>query len=134
MSKEQNLVAPSATPEKAEGYVMVCLNRPTGIKFTLPNGKTVRINGNAVDLKGKDMVVLPVGSYGMTMISKEDWEAIQKKYASSMPIFAQGLIFAPADTASALDEAKDKAELRGGLAPIDPSRTHSTGVQPSEVI
>lgn len=134
MSKEQNLVAPSATPEKAEGYVMVCLNRPTGIKFTLPNGKTVRINGNAVDLKGKDMGVLPVGSYGMTMISKEDWEAIQKKYASSMPIFAQGLIFASADTASALDEAKDKAELRGGLEPIDPSRTHSTGVQPSEVI
>lgn len=134
MARKQNVVMPDTSPEKADGMVMVCLNRPTGIKFNLKGGRTVAISGNAVDLKGKDMGVLPVGAYGMTMVKQSDWEEIKTTYGKSMPIFDQGLIFARGDAASAIDEAKDKAELRGGLEPIEPNRAHTKGVQASEVI
>ena len=134
MARKQNVIMPDTAPEKADGYVMVCLNRPTGIKFALPGGKIVRINGNAVDLKGRDMGVLPIGAYGMTMVREEDWEAIKATYAASMPIFARGLIFAQSDMASAVDEAKDKSGLRNGLEPIDPTQTHTKGVQAAEVM
>ena len=134
MARKQNVIMPDTTPERASGKVMVCLNRPTGIKFALPGGKIVRINGNAADLKGRDMGVLPVGAYGMTMIDEADWQAIKATYAASMPIFAQGLIFAASDMASAVSEAKEKEELRGGLEPIEPDKAHTKGVQPAEVM
>ena len=134
MARKHNVILPNAAPDRAEGFVMVCLNRPTGIKFRLRDERTVTINGNAADLKGQDMGVLPVGAYGMTLVSNADWEEIKATYGASLPIFARGLIFAGNDTASAVAEARDKAGLRNGFEPVEQGRAHTSGVQPAEVM
>ena len=127
-------VLSGALPEKVSGKVLVCLNRPTGIKFTLPGGRSVRINGNGVQLRGRDMGILPVGAYGMTLLDADDWDYIKSTYSSSMPIFSRGLIFAAPDKASALAEAREKKELRNGLEPLGQERSHTRGVNAAEVM
>lgn len=115
---------------RASGTAMVAvaLNRATGIQFALPDGRKVIINGNAAGLRGKEKGVLPVGAYGLTMVSASDWEYIKKTYGG-MEIFQHGLIFAAQRKADADDEAAEKAELRHGLEPVDPE---STTTKPDE--
>lgn len=110
--------APAVITESKNTHVIVCLKHPHGIKFKLDNNRSVVINGNAAHLKGKTTGVLPEGGFGMTTISKEDWEAIKNTY-STMSIFKSGLIFASADTASAQAQAKEHDELKSGFEPVD---------------
>lgn len=102
--------------------VVVALNRATGIRFVMPDGRKVLINGNAAHLRGKEKGVLPVGAFGLTTIAAADWEYIRKTYGG-MEIFENGLIFAAERKADALDEADEKAELRHGIEPVDPENT-----------
>lgn len=102
--------------------VTVALNRAAGIRFALPDGRTVLINGNAAHLRGKEKGVLPAGAFGLTTVAADDWAYIKKTYGR-MEIFENGLIFAAERKADAADRAAEKAELRHGLEAADPETT-----------
>ena len=98
--------------------VVVALCHPQGIQFLLDGGKRrVRLNGNAVNLAGLPKGILPQGGFGLTTISKDDWEAIQATYGG-MEIFKNGLCFAHGSRSDTLSEADEKAELRHGREPV----------------
>jgi len=98
--------------------VTVALCHPQGICFLLNDGKKrVTINGNAVDLRHKEMGILPQGGFGLTEIPAADWEAIKKTYGS-MEIFKNGLIFAHERASDTDAEAAEKKELRHGREPV----------------
>ena len=84
--------------------VIVALNRASGIAFGMPDGRRVHVAGSAAHL---------------TEISADDWSYIEKTYGPHMEIFKNGLIFAQARKADALDAANERAELRHGLEPVD---------------
>lgn len=98
--------------------VTVALNRASGIAFSLPDGRRVRVAGNAFHLRGKEKGVLPVGGFGLTEIAADDWAYIEKTYGPHMEIFKSGLIFARTRKADAMDEADEKRDLRHGMEPM----------------
>ena len=110
--------------------VVIGLNFPLSIEFEIPSEgggtKKVTINGNAVQLRGLDMGVLPTGGqFGLTFgVKKADWEAIVAKY-HGMPIFRSGLIFAVGTAAEAKKEAGNRAGLRNGYEPVDPTKART---------
>ena len=98
--------------------VTVALCHPHGIQFILDGGKRrVKLNGNAANLIGQPKGILPVGGFGLTEISVDDWEAIKATYGR-MEIFKNGLCFAHDKRNDTLAEADEKAELRHGREPI----------------
>lgn len=127
--KEQEKMDQAQTQEQRQARsantVVVALNRPTGINFSMPDGRKVLINGNAADLRGEEKGVLPVGAFGLTTIDRDDWEYIKKTYGR-MEVFENGLLFAAERKADALDEAEEKAELRHGLEPINPETANTS--------
>lgn len=98
--------------------VLVCLKHPQGIKFNLPNKRSVVVKGNADHLRGLATGVLPSGGFGMTTVDKTDWIYIKKTYGG-MKIFKTGLIFASSDADSARDQMRDHDEIQSGLEPVD---------------
>jgi hypothetical protein len=118
--------------QNVSGQVFVALCHPTGIKFSLPGGKTVLIKGNAHHLRGREKGVLPVGGFGLTPVDQADWEEIQRVYGR-MEIFKNGMIFAQDSRAKATDESDEKAELRHGREPVDPATTHTEAVNVADL-
>ena len=111
--------------------VTVALCHPQGICFILDNGRRrVTINGNAYDLKGKDMGILPQGGFGLTEIPAADWDEIKRTYGS-MEIFKNGLIFAHEKKASVKSEAAEKAELRHGREPVNVEGGDTPNTEPA---
>lgn len=112
------------------GTVTVALNYPRSIAFDIQTNdggkKVIVINGNAVNLRGLDMGVLPPGgTYGLTFgVPRADWEAIKEKY-HGMPIFRNGLIFATGTPTEAKKEADNRRSLRHGYEPIDPAKSRT---------
>ena len=105
--------------------VFVALNHPSGIKFTLKDGRQVVIKGHSTHLRGKEMGILPVGRYGLTQVSKDDWEEIQRIYGR-MEIFQNGLIFARPRKSEAEDQAEEMRGTRHGREPVNPETTNTT--------
>jgi hypothetical protein len=122
----------NASKAVAGNEVMVALNYPQGIKFALPGGRKVVINGNAAHLRNREKGILPVGAFGLTNVPADDWEYI-KKFYGGMEIFKSGLIFAQTSAAKAKDEAAEKESLRHGREPVDPERTNTEPVQSSDL-
>lgn len=122
MAQKKAASTPGATWPPVANTVTVALNRATGIRFPLPDGRAVLINGNAAHLRGREKGVLPVGGFGLTTIAADDWAYIKKTYGR-MEIFENGLIFAAERKADAAAEAAEKANLRHGLEPVDPEKT-----------
>lgn len=119
---ENVAVKTSATVETAKpasNTVVVALNWPLGISFSLSKERRVKLNGNAEGLRGKDKGQLPVGAFGLTVIPREDWEEIKAKYGG-MRLFRSGLIFVAESKSNAEAEAEEKKDMRHGLEPIDP--------------
>ena len=110
------------------GMVTVAYNFPRGITFTL-EGKSIQINGNNSHLIGKEKGVIPVGRFGYTRITSEEWEAIQATYGS-MDIFKNGLIFADKSKSRAEDRAEEQAGTRHGLEPVDIKTTATEEASP----
>ncbi len=42
----------------------------------MPDGRKVVLNGNAVDLRGREKGVLPVGAFGLTTIAASGWVCV----------------------------------------------------------
>lgn len=136
VEKESKVLGPEfkrKTPRKAkqqekkvavetDSTVCVALNRPLGLSFRMPDGREVVINGNGEPLRGKEQGILQPGSYGLTIISAEDWEYIIKTYGH-LKIFTNGFCFATRKKADAVIEAENRDDLRNGLEPVDVSAT-----------
>ena len=96
----ENVAAASGAPARTESAgnekrarsasgdtVVVALNRASGLVFALTDGRRVRVAGNALNLRGKEKGVLPVGAFGLTEISADDWLYIEKTYGPHIEIF-----------------------------------------------
>ena len=118
-SGAEKSVQTGAEQSRRGNTVIVALNRPSGIVFGMPEGRRVRVAGSAAHLRGREKGILPVGAVGLTEISADDWSYIEKTYGPHMELFRNGLIFAQARKADALDAADERAELRHGLEPVD---------------
>jgi hypothetical protein len=124
-------VAASAAPAGGD-TVFVAYNSPVGIKFPMPDGRKVLIEGNAAHLRGKEKGTLPIGGFGLTRIAKSDWAYIVKTYGGSID-FTSGRLFAQDSRARAEDEAGEKSATRHGLEPVDTSRTNTKPIKASEL-
>lgn len=113
--------------------VTVAMNWPTGITFEVETAsggvEKVTFAGNSIDLRGRDMGILPVGAFGLTRnVPRELWEAVEKKYLSCAPFDAlvkKGLIFASGSARDASDEAAERKDTRNGAEPIDPTKVNT---------
>lgn len=105
-------------PEKANGTEMVVVGckLPNGLICEM--GKAGDDNYTRVVLKGANDSQV-IGGFGLTPVSKAFWEAWRQKH-QRLEFVRKGLVFMHKDTASAADHAKDSAQLRSGLEPLDP--------------
>lgn len=106
--------------------VVICSNFPRDLKIMVPDNHghqvPIVIKGNAVNLRGKDKGIIPIGGYGVTTgVPKEAWEWI-KKHRPDDEFIKQGLVFATTAT-QARAAAKERADLRHGFEPVDPKKT-----------
>ena len=95
----------------------------------LPNGLQIKVDDKAVNLRGSNTHDA-IGGYGFTLVD----EAFFKEWLSRHPTFtpvARGLIFAHPKGRPARDQAKEQAEIKNGLEPLDPSRP-IRGVGPAD--
>ena len=134
MAAEKKILGPEykrKNPRKAKAEkkivetdttVCVALNRPIGLKFDMPDGRVVEINGNGEPLRGKEQGILTPGSFGLTIINAEDWEYILKTYGH-LKIFTNGFCFAARKKTDAEEEAENRDDLRNGLEPVDVKAT-----------
>ena len=113
--------------------VMVALNRTGSLRYRMPDGRFVVLNGNATGLIGLPKGILPTGGeYGLTLVAKEDWEWIVKNFGNQK-IFTNGLCFATGNEHDTKMEAESRDDLRNGLEPIDPEKDPATvGLDDSE--
>ena len=132
MARKSTKKAPAAQavpqniqPSAGGRTVVVALNRVQGIDYPMPDGRVVSIAGNAQDLRGQEMGVLPMGAYGLTEVREDDWLYIAKTWGE-WRLFKNGLIFAQTKVEDARAEAKEKADLRHGFEPIDPEKGAKT--------
>jgi len=90
----------------------------------LPNGLICELgsrddeNYKAVRLKGSNDANV-IGGYGLTQVSESFWNAWVKKHAR-LDFVKRALVFVEQDRASAEDHARDEAERKNGLEPLDP--------------
>lgn len=105
--------------------VLVASNFPHPQNFNVTdksgNSVDVVINGNAEFLRNKgNAEPLPVGSYGLTKVKTELWEAVKKQYAEH-PHIKNGLVFATKynNDVEATKETAERKDVRNGLEPID---------------
>lgn len=104
-------------PRNATGIVFVALNRPTGIRYLLRDGRHVDIGGNAAHLFGTDRGFLPgKGAFGITPVAQDDWEEIKATYGQTA-IFKSGRIFAHETRNDALAHAREMKDAKSGLEP-----------------
>lgn len=115
--------------EETGETVVVCSNYPHDIKYRVPD-KTGRMHefvfhGNAVNLRGKDKGVLPVGAFGITTgVPKDAWEWI-KEHRPDDELIKKGYIFASTE-ADARSAVMERAGMRNGYEPIDPAAGNTT--------
>lgn len=104
--------------------VVVALCHPHGLTFSLKDGRRVKLNGNAANLIGAEKGVLPQGGFGLTVIRRDDWDAIRTQYPK-YELFQNGLCFAHEKKNDTIAEAKEKAKVRHGREPVDTSKTQT---------
>lgn len=95
----------------------------------LPNGLQIKVGDKAVNLRGTNTPDA-IGGYGFTLVD----EAFFKEWLSRHPTFtpvARGLIFAHPKGRPARDQAKEQAEVKNGMEPLDASQP-IRGVGPAD--
>jgi hypothetical protein len=107
-------------------FIMASSTVTIGCK--LPNGIILRIaSGASVTLNGATSSRI-VGGYGLTPdVDKGFWEAWKKEYATFEP-FKNDLIFVQESVAKAKDQAREQADVKSGLEPLDKDKP-AAGVQ-----
>jgi hypothetical protein len=112
------LPPPAAPREEVPGTLTVAFNDPFGIVFDLPGGRRLRINGNAVSLRGREMAgPLPAGAFGFTFgVDAGDWEYVSRTYGG-LAAFRDGRLFATEREGHAKAAAREREGLRHGYEP-----------------
>lgn len=94
--------------------------------FQLPNGKEVTIVGNGVYLANPRGGALPAGGYGVTVLDKDDWEAVKRAFPKWIGRWLDGgILIEKASEASGLNFAQDNAGDETDYDPIDPKKTRT---------
>lgn len=112
---------PAGEPDKANSTktVMVGCKLPNGLLCELgklgdPGYRSVLLNGSNAKLEDV------AGGFGLTPNVSEDFIRAWLKKHAHFEMVKKALIFIHQDRASAVDYAKDNAELKTGLEPLDP--------------
>ncbi|SKC78333.1 hypothetical protein SAMN05445504_2379 [Burkholderia sp. CF099] len=105
--------------------VKVYCKLPHGIRYTMPDGREVRLVGALGDERSPLQVAgMPgrdsIAGHGVTSVEAEDWEQIVKDHGKSLA-HVKGFIFAAKDDKSGQAEAREKADEKTGFEPYDPS-------------
>lgn len=105
---------------EAGDRVCVACNAPQGVNFLLPNRRSVVLAGSGASPAMIEGGVLPLsGGYGLTLVAKDDWDEILRRYGAS-PLFKNGLIFAASTPADAAAEARVREGVKHGAEPAEP--------------
>ncbi len=110
-----------ATSAKSASTVTINFRSRCGQIFTLDDGRSVELVGNAAYLVGADGHALPAGGYSVNVVDKDLWEAVKAKYGKAYaPWFQSGKIIEVANETEAVDMAQDNADDDSGLNPFNP--------------
>lgn len=120
--------------------VTVAYNGVQDIAFEVVtnSGETERlvVHGNAHELRGRDMGILPIGHFGFTRnVPAELWEAVKDQCLSKPPfdrLVKMGLLFATGTDYESNAEARNRSNTRNGVEPIDTTKTVSKESTTSE--
>jgi len=93
----------------------------------LPHGLIIKTGDKSVTLAGANSSAI-IGGYGLTPVDKDFYDAWRKEYANFAPLKNE-LIFVQESRAKAEGQAKEQAEVKSGLEPLDPTKPAS-GVKP----
>ncbi len=113
---QKNTNKNTATPKIAEsenGFVTIGYCSPQAITFKVP-GKVITLNGaklsDIVNARGERY---RQGKYGLTKMTVEDWELLQKVYGKS-PLFKGDRIFMEKSKKGARKEAEERKDVTHG--------------------
>jgi hypothetical protein len=115
--------AKQAAPAKP---VKVYCKLPHGIRYNMPDGRTVRLIGMYGDERSDLQVTDMPGRYavmghGVSTVDAEDWAWIVEKHGKSAA-HVNGFIFAAKDERSGESEAREKEDEKTGFEGYDPSQ------------
>lgn len=135
--EQEASLAASMPPIQSPSTVFVAMNYPHNVKFTVPDRDgmmcEVELVGNAAELRGKKMGILPVGAYGITEIGADAWTYIKTKYAG-LPLIRNGLIFATERSERYAEAAAaERKDIRNGYEPVDPEQAVTEPVDKTDV-
>lgn len=106
--------------------VKVYCKLPHGIRYNMPDGRTVRLVGmygdersdlQVTDMPGRHAVM----GHGVTPVDAEDWAWIVEKHGKSAA-HVNGFIFAAKDEKSGDAEAREKEREKTGFEGYDPTK------------
>lgn len=113
-------VAVSTTATSTETVTVLFRSR-CGQVFTLKDGRTVTLEGNAVYLAGADGRPLPAGGYSVNVVDKALWGQVKTEFGKAYaPWFDSGKITEVANEQEGVGIAQDNAGDDAGLNPFDP--------------
>lgn len=117
---------PVATSATSSEKVVVLFCSRFGQIFNLPDGRSVKLEGNGIQLAGQRDGALPKGGYSVNIVDKSAWEAVKKYHGKAYaPWFENGKIIEQVSEAKGVDYAAENAEDDPGLNPVDPTKTSS---------
>lgn len=101
--------------------VTVLFRSRRGQRFTLPDGRFVELEGNAVYLAGADGRPLPAGGYSVNVVDKATWNDVKTHFAKAYaPWFESGKIKEAKNERDGINAAQNNAGDDAGLNPFNP--------------
>ena len=102
--------------------IYVYCKLPNGMIFSTPKGGQVKLNGSNTSSI--------IGGYGETAVPADEWAEVMKVW-SKHPAITSNAIFAAEKSENGKEQAKEQAEVKTGLEPVDP-KSPGTGVKPND--
>lgn len=109
--------------ETSKGNMTVACGIPMGIRLELSGGSLV-LAGMPISqvVSARDGGYLPAGKYGLTTVTKAQWEEILSKYGA-FDFIKNGTIFAYEDNQETVEKAEEKsATSKTGFEQADPKK------------
>jgi hypothetical protein len=121
----QDTPAAEQPAKKVSKPVKVYCKLPHGIRYTMPDGREVRLVGmygdersdlQVTDMPGRHAVM----GHGVTPVDAEDWEQIVKDHGKSLA-HKNGFVFAAKDDKSGEAQAKEQKAEKTGFEGYNPN-------------
>lgn len=94
------------------------VSSPVVIGCKLPNGCVLRVGETEVILSGANSSNI-VGGYGLTTVPSDLWDEWLAKY-KDCDLVKKNTVFMQSNMAKAAAQAKEQAEIRTGMEPLNP--------------